>query len=100
MSDAQALAELIVEVQPDILIPEIEAIDTLVLFDAERACNHVVPSATIASICMDRAALRRLASDDLGLPTSPPRFAGSLEELRAGAQAVGFPCVVKPVMRS
>jgi len=100
MSDAQALAELIAKVQPDIIIPEIEAIATQVLFDAERAGIHVVPSATIASICMDREALRRLASDDLGLPTSPHRFAGSLEELRAGAQAVGFPCVVKPVMSS
>lgn len=100
MSDAQALAELIAGVEPDIIIPEIEAIATQVLFDAERAGIHVVPSATIASICMDREALRRLASDDLGLPTSPHRFAGSLEELRAGAQAVGFPCVVKPVMSS
>ena len=100
MSDAQALTELIAGVQPNIIIPEIEAIATQVLFDAERAGIHVVPSATIASICMDREALRRLASDDLGLPTSSPRFAGSLEELRAGAQAVGFPCVVKPVMSS
>ena len=62
MSDAQALAELIAEVQPDIIIPEIEAIATQVLFDAERAGIHVVPSATIASICMDREALRRRAA--------------------------------------
>ncbi len=94
MSDAQALAELIAGVQPDIIIPEIEAIATQVLFDAERAGSPVGPRATIAAICRDREARRRGASDELGLPTSPHRFAGSLEELRAGAQAVGFPCVV------
>ncbi len=61
---------------------------------------QVVPSAEIAAICMDRERLRVLAHEELGLPTTPYRFAGSLEELRAGASEVGYPCVVKPVMSS
>ena len=70
---------------------------------AGRYCGRgaqVVPSAEIAAICMDRERLRVLAHEELGLPTTPYRFAGSLEELRAGASEVGYPCVVKPVMSS
>ena len=65
-----------------------------------RPRAQVVPSAEIATICMDRERLRVLAHEELGLPTTPYRFAGSLEELRAGASEVGYPCVVKPVMSS
>ena len=63
-----------------------------------RAGAQVVLSAEIAAICMDRERLRVLAHEELGLPTTPYRFAGSLEELRAGASEVGYPCVVKLVM--
>ena len=84
----------------DIIVPEVEAIATDVLAGTAAAGAQVVPSAEIAAICMDRERLRVLAHEELGLPTTPYRFAGSLEELRAGASEVGYPCVVKPVMSS
>ena len=100
MADAAQLRALFDEVRPDIIVPEVEAIATGELSDAAARGVQVVPSAEIAAICMDRERLRVLAHEDLGLPTTPYRFAGSLEELRAGAQEVGYPCVVKPVMSS
>ncbi|WP_288273849.1 formate-dependent phosphoribosylglycinamide formyltransferase [uncultured Bifidobacterium sp.] len=100
MANADALRALIADVDPDIIIPEVEAIATPVLEEAEHNGAHVVPSAKIAGICMDREALRTLAADELGLPTTPFRFAGSLDELKAAADAIGYPCVVKPVMSS
>ena len=87
-------------IQPDIIVPEVEAIATSELAAAAERGAQVVPSAEIASICMDRERLRVLAHEELGLPTTPYRFAGSLEELRAGAKTVGYPCVVKPIMSS
>ncbi len=100
MADAAQLRALFDEVRPDIIVPEVEAIATGELSDAAARGVQVVPSAEIAAICMDRERLRVLAHEDLGLPTTPYRFAGSLEELRAGAWEVGYPCVVKPVMSS
>lgn len=100
MTDAARLRALFDEVRPDIIVPEVEAIATGELSDAAARGVQVVPSAEIAAICMDRERLRVLAHEDLGLPTTPYRFAGSLEELRAGAREVGYPCVVKPVMSS
>ena len=100
MANADQLRALFDEVKPDIVVPEVEAIATSELADAAARGVQVVPSAEIAAICMDRERLRVLAHEDLGLPTTPYRFAGSLEELRAGAEAVGYPCVVKPVMSS
>ena len=100
MADAAQLRALFDEVRPDIIVPEVEAIATGELSDAAARGVQVVPSAEIAAICMDRERLRVLAHEDLGLPTTPYRFAGSLEELRAGAREVGYPCVVKPVMSS
>ena len=100
MADAARLRALFDEVRPDIIVPEVEAIATGELSDAAARGVQVVPSAEIAAICMDRERLRVLAHEDLGLPTTPYRFAGSLEELRAGAREVGYPCVVKPVMSS
>ncbi|MFC5221038.1 formate-dependent phosphoribosylglycinamide formyltransferase [Bifidobacterium leontopitheci] len=100
MANAAQLRALIDEVRPDIIVPEVEAIATSELADAAARGIQVVPSAGIAAICMDRERLRVLAHEELGLPTTPYRFAGSLEELRAGAEAVGYPCVVKPVMSS
>ena len=100
MADADALRSLFAEVRPDIIVPEVEAIATGELAAAAASGAQVVPSAEIAAICMDRERLRVIAHEELGLPTTPYRFAGTLEELRAGAEAVGYPCVVKPVMSS
>lgn len=100
MADPDQLNALIAEIQPNIIIPEVEAIATDQLAAAAQSGIQVVPSCQAAQICMDREALRRLAAETLGLPTSPYRFAGSFEEFQAGVQAVGFPCVVKPVMSS
>lgn len=100
MANAHELQALFDEVRPDIIVPEVEAIATEVLASAAAHGAQVVPSAEIAGICMDRERLRVLAHDELGLPTTPYRFAGSLDELREGALAVGYPCVVKPVMSS
>ena len=100
MANANELHALFDEVQPDIIVPEVEAIATAELADAAAHGIQVVPSAEIAAICMDRERLRVLAHEDLHLPTTPYRFAGSLEELREGAEIVGYPCVVKPVMSS
>ena len=100
MANAAELQALFDEIKPDIIVPEVEAIATDVLAGAAAAGAQVVPSAEIAAICMDRERLRVLAHEELGLPTTPYRFAGSLEELRAGASEVGYPCVVKPVMSS
>lgn len=100
MANAEELSALLDEVKPDIIIPEIEAIATDELVKAAANGTQVVPSAEVAQICMDRERLRRLAAEEVGLPTTPYRFAGSLDELAQGAEAVGFPCVVKPVMSS
>ena len=100
MANADELQSLFTEVRPDIIVPEVEAIATDVLANAAAAGAQVVPSAEIAAICMDRERLRVLAHENLGLPTTPYRFAGSLEELRIGADEIGYPCVVKPVMSS
>ncbi len=100
MSDAAQLTEILAEVRPDIIVPEVEAIATQVLTDAAQAGAQVVPSASIAQICMNRESLRVLAHETLGLPTTPYRFAQSLEELQNSAETVGFPCVVKPIMSS
>ena len=100
MADPQQLKALFDDIKPDIIVPEVEAIATQVLAQAATNGAQVVPSAEIAAICMDRERLRVLAQEELGLPTTPYRFAGTLEELRAGANEVGYPCVVKPIMSS
>lgn len=100
MANPEQLDALFAEVKPDIVIPEVEAIATSELDAVAAQGVQVVPSAGIAAICMDRERLRVLAHEKLGLPTTPYRFAGSLEELRAGAETVGYPCVVKPIMSS
>lgn len=100
MADPEALRALIAEIHPDIIIPEVEAIATSELAQAAQSGIQVTPSSDIAAICMDRERLRVLAHETLGLPTTPYRFAESAEELRAGAEAVGYPCVVKPIMSS
>jgi phosphoribosylglycinamide formyltransferase 2 len=100
MLDGNALRALVAKVKPDLIIPEIEAIatDTLALLEQEGV--KVVPNARATQLTMNREGIRRLAAEELGLPTSPYRFAQSKEEFIAAVEAIGLPCVVKPVMSS
>lgn len=101
MTDGKALAALIEQEQPDIVIPEIEAIATAALVELENAGKvRVIPTARATWLTMNREGIRRLAAETLGLATSPYRFADSLEELKAACTEIGFPCIVKPVMSS
>ena len=100
MSDPEQLRALVEAERPDVVVPEIEAIATPTLVELEAEGVRVVPTARAARLTMDREGIRRLAAETLGLPTSPYRFCDSLAELQDGAAAVGFPCVVKPVMSS
>ena len=101
MTDPQVLNGVILAEAPHIIVPEIEAIATEVLADIEAAgLARVIPTARATQLTTNREGIRRLAAEELGLPTSPFAFAGSAEELAAGAEAVGFPCFVKPVMSS
>jgi phosphoribosylglycinamide formyltransferase 2 len=101
MADPAALRALIEEVRPHIVVPEIEAIATATLVEIEReGLAQVIPTARAAQLTMNREGIRRLAAEELGLPTSPYRFADSLDELKAAVEAIGLPCVIKPVMSS
>jgi len=100
MLDAEALREIVLRERPHFIVPEIEAIATDELLRLEAEGFHVVPTALAAKLTMDREGIRRLAAEQLSLPTSPYRFATSLEEYRAAIDAIGLPCVVKPVMSS
>ena len=101
MSDPAALRALIEQERPHLIVPEIEAIatDELAKIEAEGIAE-VIPTARATQLTMNREGIRRLAAEELGLPTSPYAFAASAEELAAGAEKVGFPCFVKPVMSS
>jgi phosphoribosylglycinamide formyltransferase 2 len=102
MTDGAELRALITRERPHRVVPEIEAIATQTLVELEReGAVHVIPTARAAWLTMNREGIRRLAAETLGLPTSPYRFASSLEELRAAIDGgIGYPCVVKPVMSS
>lgn len=100
MLDGAALDAAVEAVKPDIIVPEIEAIRTERFFDYEARGLHVVPSARAANFTMNRRAIRDLAAVDLGLKTAGYRYASSLEELYTAVEAVGLPCVVKPLMSS
>lgn len=100
MLDAPALKAVIAAERPSLVVPEIEAIATAALAELEADGLRVVPTARAAHLTMNREGIRRLAAEDLGLPTSPYRFADSEADCRAAAQVVGLPCVVKPVMSS
>lgn len=100
MLDGNALRALVAEVKPDLIIPEIEAIATDTLAALEQEGVKVVPNARATQLTMNREGIRRLAAETLGLPTSPYRFAQSKEEFVAAVEAIGQPCVVKPVMSS
>ncbi|MFM5520566.1 formate-dependent phosphoribosylglycinamide formyltransferase [Aeromonas jandaei] len=100
MLDGAALRELVAEIKPDLIIPEIEAIATDTLAALEQEGVKVVPNARATQLTMNREGIRRLAAETLGLPTSPYRFAQSKEEFVAAVETIGMPCVVKPVMSS
>ena len=101
MTDAKALRTLVEKERPHLIVPEIEAIatDELVRIEAEGLAR-VIPTANAAHTTMNRERIRRLAAEDLKLPTSPYAFASSLEELQAAADKIGYPNFVKPVMSS
>ena len=100
MLDGAALRAAAEKHQPDMIVPEIEAIRTEVLGELEAKGFNVIPSARAAQLTMNRDAIRDLAAGELGLTTSRYRYATSLEEVRAAADHSGFPCVIKPVMSS
>ena len=100
MLDPQALRDLVMKEQPSLIVPEIEAIATTALLDLEREGFRVIPTARAARLTMDREGIRRLAAEELGLATSPYRFADDEQAYRDAVTAVGLPCVVKPVMSS
>lgn len=100
MLDKQALRELIVREKPDLIVPEIEAIATAELVKLEAEGFTVIPTARAAQLTMDREGIRRLAAETLGLPTAKYRFADTFDEFAEAARAMGFPCVVKPLMSS
>lgn len=100
MLDGEALRSLIVQVAPDLIVPEIEAIATPVLVELEQQGYKVIPTAKAALLTMDREGIRRLASEELGLPTARYLFADSLEQLQTAVAGIGVPCVIKPLMSS
>ena len=100
MLDGAALRAVIEQEKPHYIVPEIEAIATDTLVELESEGYTVVPTARAAKLTMNREGIRRLAAEELGLPTSPYRFADSVEEYRAAVAELGFPCVVKPIMSS
>ncbi len=101
MADPVELKKLIEDVKPHLIVPEIEAIATEVLLEIERnQTATVIPSAKAVNLTMNREGIRRLAAEDLGLPTSAYRFAESLESFRAACDDIGYPNFVKPVMSS
>ena len=100
MLDAKALREIVELEKPDYIVPEIEAIATPELIKLEQEGYHVIPNARATYLTMNREGIRRLAAEELGLPTSRYRFADSEEEFKAAVKEVGIPCVVKPVMSS
>ena len=102
MADGAALRALIEQERPHIVVPEIEAIATDMLEKIEaEGLARVIPTARAARLTMNREGIRRLAAETLGLPTSPYKFADSLEELQAAIDSgIGYPCIVKPVMSS
>ena len=101
MTDPEALLAVIDKHRPAYVVPEIEAIATEALVDvAERGVAEVIPTASAVVATMNREGIRRLADEELGLPTAPYLFADTLEELAEAVGQIGFPCVVKPVMSS
>ena len=100
MLDRQELERVVHLERPHLIVPEIEAIDTRYLLELEREGYTVIPTARATNLTMNREGIRRLAAEELGLPTAAYRFASSPEEFRAAVAEIGLPCVVKPIMSS
>jgi phosphoribosylglycinamide formyltransferase 2 len=106
MLDGAAVRAVVAAERPDLIVPELEAIATSTLVELEREfaaddrATRVIPTARAAQLTMDREGIRRLAAETLGVPTSPYRFVDTFEDYRAAVDAIGIPCVVKPVMSS
>lgn len=100
MLDGAALRRIIEQEQPHYIVPEIEAIATDTLVELENEGFTVIPTARAAQLTMDREGIRRLAAEELGVPTSPYEFTDELTEFKQAVARIGFPCVVKPLMSS
>lgn len=100
MLDGDALRAVILKEQPHFIVPEIEAIATDTLVELEAEGFTVIPTARAAQLTMNREGIRRLAAEELGLPTSPYRFADTFGDYVEAVKAVRYPCVVKPIMSS
>ena len=100
MLDGEKLREIIELEKPDHIIPEVEAIATPVLKELEAEGYNVTPTANAAWLTMNREGIRRLAAEELGVTTSPYRFASDYEEFKSAVEEIGIPCVVKPIMSS
>ncbi len=100
MLDGKKLREIIEIERPDHIIPEVEAIATDTLRELEKEGYHVTPTARAAWLTMNREGIRRLAAEELGVTTSPYRFASTYEEFKQAIKEIGLPCVVKPIMSS
>lgn len=100
MLDGKHLREIIEKEHPDIIIPEVEAIATPTLVELEKEGYNVIPTAKAAFLTMNREGIRRLAAEELGLPTTKYEFADTYDEFRATVERIGIPCVVKPIMSS
>jgi phosphoribosylglycinamide formyltransferase 2 len=100
MLDAKALAEAVQQEEPDLIIPEVEAIATGELVALESRGYRVVPSAFAVHATMNRRAIRNLAAEELGLPTAKFRYAATYDQLQEAAKVIGMPCFIKPLMSS
>lgn len=100
MLDGTALRKIIEKERPDYIVPEVEAIATTTLMDLEKEGFNVIPTAKATWLTMNREGIRRLAAEELGLPTSPYRFASTENEFKDAIKEIGMPCVVKPIMSS
>ena len=100
MLDGAELRRVIEAEKPDFIVPEVEAIATDTLLELEKEGYHVIPTARATRLTMNREGIRRLAAEELGIKTSPYRFAATHEEFLAAVKEIGIPCVVKPIMSS
>lgn len=100
MLNGKAIRALVEQERPDLIVPEIEAIATEELQQLEQEGWNVIPTALASRLTMDREGIRRLAAEQLKLPTAGYRFADSLEELKSAVEEIGTPCVIKPIMSS
>jgi len=100
MTDGDALRKIIELEKPDYIVPEIEAIATDTLVELEKEDFHVIPTANAAKLTMNREGIRRLAAEELGIKTSPYKFAETKKEFDSAVREIGVPCVIKPIMSS